>query len=131
MREESYMQGSETLLVVDNTDSGVLPSLKDFSTGKVGASRAGTFTISSITHSPVGMKKEWKRFLKDLEIPSRTLERGEFIAEFGSGHSPMTYPVVLIQKGTELSVLISTEELSRCRDLNDLITLLRQRFLFE
>lgn len=125
------MPGTKTLLIVDNTDSGVLPSLKDFSAGTSAASRAGTCTISSITHSPVGMKKEWKRFLKDLDIPSRSLERSEFTSEFGSGHSKMTFPVVLIQTGSELAVLLSTEELSLCRDLHDLILLLKQRLLFE
>jgi hypothetical protein len=125
------MPGSKTLLIVDNTDSGVLPPFKDFSAGTAAASGAGTRTISTMTHSPVGMKKEWKRFLKDLEIPSRTLERSEFTSEFGSGHPKMTFPVVLIQTGTELAVLLSTEELSRCRDLHDLILILRQRLLFE
>jgi len=125
------MPGSKILLIVDNTDSGMLPSLKDFSVGTSTASRAGTCTISSITHSPVGMKKEWKRFLKDLDIPSRTLEKSEFLSEFKSGLHQMTFPVVFIQKGTELTVLISTEELNQCRDLNDLIVLMRRRLLFE
>ncbi len=125
------MPGTKTLLIVDNTNSSVLEPLKDFSTGTAAASGAGTHTISSITHSPVGMKKEWKRFLKDLEIPSRTLDRSEFLSEFGSGLHQITFPVVLVQKGTELAVLISPEELTQCRDLNDLITLLRSRLLFE
>ena len=123
------MPGSKTLLIVDNTDSGVLPSLKDFSAGTAAASGAGTCTLSTITHSPLGMKKEWKRFLKDLEIPSRSLDRDEFLLEFKRHQT--TFPVVLVQKGTELAVLINTEELNRCRDLNDLILLLRQRLLFE
>ena len=126
------MPGTKTLLIVDNTNSGVLQPLKDFSAaGSAAGSGATTQSLSTITHSPVGMKKEWKRFLKELEIPSRTLEKGEFLAEFRSGHSPATFPVVFVQKGTELAVLISTEELGRCRDLNDLIVLLRQRLLFE
>ncbi|MDO9035340.1 MAG: hypothetical protein Q7U51_09075 [Methanoregula sp.] len=125
------MPGSKILLIVDNTDSGMLPSLKDFSAGTPTASRARTFTISSITHSPVGIKKEWKRFLKDLEIPSRTLEKSEFLSEFRSGLPQMTFPVVFVQKGTELAVLISTEELNQCRNLNDLIVLMRRRLLFE
>ena len=125
------MPGSKTLLIVDNTDSGVLPSLKDFSAGTIAATGAGTRTISTMIHSPVGMKKEWKRFLKELEIPSRTLERSEFTSEFGTGHPRMTFPVVFIQTGTELAVLLSTEELSQCRDLHDLILIMRQRLLFE
>ncbi|MDO9325925.1 MAG: hypothetical protein Q7T80_13330 [Methanoregula sp.] len=125
------MPGTKTLLIVDNTNSGVLQPFKDFSSGAAAAPVGGTRTISSLTNSPLGMKKEWKRFLKDLDIPSRTLEKGEFTSEFRSGHSTETFPVVLVQKGSELTVLINTEELSRCRDLNDLILLLRQRLLFE
>lgn len=125
------MPGTKTLLIIDNTNSGVLQPLKNFSAGTAAASGAGTRTISGITHSPVGMKKEWKRFLKDLDIPSRTLDKSEFLSEFGSGHHQTTFPVVLVQKGTELAVLISTEDISRCRDLNDFILLLRQRLLFE
>ena len=125
------MPGPKTLLIVDNTNSGVLLSPKDFSAGAATAPGAGTCTLSSLIHSPVGMKKEWKRFLKDLDIPSRTLEKGEFTSEFEYGHTHMTFPVVLVQKGSELAVLINTEELSRCRDLHDLILLLRQRLLFE
>lgn len=125
------MPGTKTLLFVDNINSGVLQPFKDFSAGTAAVSGAGTHTLSTLTHSPVGMKKEWKRFLKDLDIPSRTLERSEFISEFGSRHPETTFPVVFVLKGTELAVLISTEELNQCRDLNDLIVLLRQRLLFE
>jgi hypothetical protein len=83
--------------------------------------------LSRVTHSPVGIKKEWKRFLKDLRIPSRSLDRNEFLHEFGN--HPLTFPVVLFRNGTELSVLISTEELNRCRDLSDLIHLVREALL--
>lgn len=127
----SYMPGTKTLLIVDNINSGVLQPFKDFSAGTAAVSGAGTQTLSTLTHSPVGMKKEWKRFLKDLDIPSRTLDKSEFLSEFSSVHPKTTFPVVFTQTGTELAVLISTEELSRCRDLHDLILLLKQRLLFE
>jgi hypothetical protein len=123
-REKSYMPDTKTLLLVHNTDSGVLQSLQDYSTSKVAGSGADACILSRITHSPVGIKKEWKRFLKDLRIPSRSLDRNEFLHEFG--HRPITLPVVLLKTGTELSVLIRTEELNRCRDLSDLILLVRE-----
>lgn len=126
------MQAQKTLLFVYNTDSGVLQSFKDFSSGKAASSGgADTCNLSAITHSPVGIKKEWKRFCKDMEIPSRSLDRNEYSAEFGSRHPQASFPVVLVQKGTELGVFISTEDLNRCRDLNDLIALMKSRLLFE
>jgi len=124
-REETYMPEPRTLLFIHNLDSGVLQSLHDYTSGKPPSSKSDPCTLSIMTHSPVGMKKEWKRFLKDLEIPSRTLDRNEFVSEFG--HRPVTFPVVLVKRGTELAIFISTEELRECRDLSDLIQLVRER----
>jgi hypothetical protein len=126
-REESYMPDTRTLLFVHNIDSGVLTSLQDYSTSKAAGSGSGACVLTRITHSPVGIKKEWKRFLKDLSIPSRSLDRNEFLHEFGN--RPLTFPVVLFKNGSELPVLISTEELNRCRDLNDLMLLVRDALL--
>ncbi|MHB8164078.1 MAG: hypothetical protein ACYDDV_06975 [Methanoregula sp.] len=125
------MPGQKNLLFIYNTDSGALQTFKDFSSGKASPSGEGACNLTGITHSPVGMKKEWKRFCKDLDIPSRPLHRNEFLAEFGSRQHQTTFPVVLVQKGTELEIFISTDELNRCRDLNDLIILMKQRLLFE
>ena len=86
------MPGLKTLLFVYNTDSSVLQAIKDYSAGTSAASRAEDCTLCSVTHSPVGMKKEWKRFLRNLEIPSRFLNRNEFFSEFGP--SPIAFPVV-------------------------------------
>jgi hypothetical protein len=126
-RDGSFMTGLKTLLFIYNTDSGVLQSLKDYSTGKADDSGPDTCALSAITHSPVGMKKEWKRYIKDLKTPSRSLDRNEFFSEFG--HREITCPVVLLEKGTELSVFISTEELKNCRDLRDLISLVNERLI--
>jgi hypothetical protein len=124
-REKSYMPDSTTLLFLHNLDSGVLQPLQDYSRSKSAASGAAACTLSTLTLSPVGIKKEWKRFLKDLKIPSRSLDRNEFLSEFG--RRSITFPVVLLKSGTELSVLISTEELNACRNLSDLILLVRER----
>jgi hypothetical protein len=119
------MKNAKTILFVYNTHNGALQSFKDYFAGTASASGTGICPLSAITHSPVGMKKEWKRFLKDLEIPSRLLDRNEFSWEFGCLQTP--YPAVVVQDGTELTVLVGPEELKQCRDLNDLIQLLQQR----
>jgi len=119
------MPDSKTLLFVYNLDSGVLQSLHDYSPGRGAASGTGTCALAAVTFSPVGMKKEWKRFLKEFRLPSRSLGRDEFCSEFG--HCTITLPVVLLRKGTELSVIVSTEELKACRELSDLIHLVEER----
>jgi hypothetical protein len=118
------MPQEETLLFVCNSDSGVLPKIKNYSSTKA-ESGPDDCNLSALIHSPVGIKKEWKRFIRDQKMALRVLDRNEFRAEFGQAIT--TFPVVLIGTGTSLAVLISTDELNRCRELEDLIGLLNQR----
>ena len=119
------MPDTTAILFIHNLDSGVLQSLHDYSSSKGAASKADACPLSRITHSPLGIKKEWKRCLKELPIPPRLLDRDQFISEFG--HRPLTFPVVLLKRGAELSVLVSTDELNRCMDLSDLVSLVGER----
>jgi hypothetical protein len=119
------MSDLKTILFIYNTNNGVLKTLMDYFAGTASASGTDICPLNAITNSPVGMKKEWKRFLKDLKIPSRLLDRNEFSWEFGDLHT--SFPVVLVQSGAELAVLVGTEALNQCRDLNDLIFLMQQR----
>jgi len=124
-RTESFTPGPETLLFIYNSDSNRLPGLKDYTAGTPAAIQVENCALSAITHSPVGMKKEWKRFIRDLTVPSRFLNRNEFFSEFGQCLT--AFPVVLLQKETELEILVSAEELSRCRTLEDFVSLLEQQ----
>jgi len=118
------MPGGRTLVIVYDLDSGVLPKLKDYaSTGFAPVS--GSCNLYVLTNSPIGMKKEWKRFIKDLGIPIRFMNRNEFTSEFGTDLT--SFPAILIQTGKTLSRFISTEEINPCRELEDLIHLVQQR----
>ena len=119
------MHGKISLLFVYNLDSRILESLHDYSSGKGITSEKNVCPLSTLTHSPVGIKKEWKRFVKDLTIPSRDLAKNEFTAEFGA--RPITFPVVILKKEEELTVLASAEEIGRCAELGGLITILEER----
>jgi hypothetical protein len=125
---KSDKPGLNALLFIYNNDSSMLPELKDYTAGTPAAPRTENCPLCAITHTPVGMKKEWKRFIKDLEIPSRFLSRNEFLAEFGDFRT--TFPVVLLRKSSELTILICSEELGRCRTLNDIIFLLMQHLQY-
>jgi len=119
------MHDVKTILFIYNTNNGVLRSLMDYFAGTASVSGTDTCPLNAITASPAGTKKEWKRFLKGLKIPSRLLDHNEFSWEFGDLHT--SFPVVLVQSGAELAVLVGTEALRQCRDLNDLIFLIEER----
>jgi len=121
------MSYGKTLLFIYNADSGILPGLKEYSS-KAGISHGRNLcNLTAITSTPIGMKKDWKRFVRDLNIPARFLNRNEFISEIGAGL--ITFPAILVQMGKDLLIVASSEEINRCTSLDDLISLVRQRSL--
>ena len=119
------MSYGKTLLFVYNADSGVLPGMKDYSSKTGGSQGKDSCNLTVITHSPVGMKKDWKRFVKELGIPVRFMNRNEFVSEVGAGL--ITFPAILLNTGTDLLMVASSEEINLCRCLEDLINLLQAR----
>lgn len=121
------MSHGKTLLFIYNADSGVLPGLKEYSS-KSSTTHARDFcNLTAITSSPIGMKKDWKRFVRELGIPARFMNRNEFVSEIGA--NLITFPAILVQVGKDLLVVANSEEINRCLSLEDLIGLVRQRSL--
>lgn len=118
------MYQERTLLFVYNNDSGMLQNFKQYSLSLSPVTIRGC-NLVALTHSPVGMKKDWKRFIRELNTPSRSLNKNEFIAEFRGVDT--TYPCVLLKDGSTISVFITTEEINRCRELEDLTGLIQER----
>jgi hypothetical protein len=120
------MPDVKTILFIYNTNNGVLKTFLDYCAGTESPPVTDACPLNALTTSPGGIKEEWRRFLKDLKIPSRLLDRNEFFWEFGDLHTT-TFPVVLVQSGAELAVLVGTETLHQCRDLKDLVLLMQER----
>ena len=119
------MPMGKTLVFVYNTSSEVLPKIKDYGR-KNAVPETDRCNLYEITHTPVGMKKSWKRFITELGIPVRLLNANEFSSEFGAGI--LTFPGALIQSGKDLSLFIRTDEINRCAGIEDLISLVQQRY---
>ena len=121
------MSNGKTLLFIYNADSGVLPGLKEYSSKSTMSHARDFCNLIAITSSPIGMKKDWKRFVRELGIPARFMNRNEFVSEVGAGL--ITFPAILVKIGKDLLVVASSEEINRCGCLEDLISLVRQRSL--
>lgn len=118
------MQFGRQLVVVYNIDSNSLLPLRDH-LSMMTPSGKESCNLYAITFSPVGMKKEWKRFTHSLGMPARTLSRDEFRSEFRAVAA--TFPGIFLQVGKDLFHIATTEEINRCRELEDLISLVQQR----
>ena len=117
------MQPGRSLLFVYNVDSETLPKTNDHM--RMAGSGKETCGLLALTFSPLGMKKEWRRFVHALDIPARFLSRDEFVGEFRNSTTP--FPAVFLQAGPDLFVFISSDEISQCARLEDLVALVQQR----
>lgn len=120
------MPSGRNLVFIYNANSGILPKMKDYG-HKEGEDEPGGCNLYAVTHSPIGMKKEWRRFINELGITVRFLSRNEFSSEFGSGSE--TFPIAFIQAGKDLTPFITTDEINRCAHLDDLISFVQQRLI--
>jgi hypothetical protein len=119
------MPHGKTLVFVYNFDSGVLPTIQELA-GREPPRGSDGCKLYLLTTSPVGTKKEWKRFIRELDHPARFLSRNEFSSEFGTGVT--SFPAVLIQTGKNLALAVSAHEINQCVTLEDLIGLVQSRF---
>ncbi|MDD1686797.1 hypothetical protein [Methanoregula sp.] len=99
--------------------------MKDYSSKTGGSHSKDSCNLTAITYSPIGMKKDWKRFIKELDMPARFLNRNEFSSEVGTGLT--TFPTILVQVGKDILQVASTDEINRCQCLEDLMNLVQQR----
>ena len=119
------MQPAKTLVFIYNIDSGVLAKIKDYA-GLESSPATDFCRLYTLTNSPIGIKKEWKRFIKELGIPGWFLNRNEFSTEFGTGLT--TFPAIFLQVGENMSLVVGSDEINQCQVLEDLISLVRPRF---
>ncbi|OPY37424.1 MAG: hypothetical protein A4E35_01340 [Methanoregula sp. PtaU1.Bin051] len=117
------MPSGRLLLFIYNADSESLPKPNEMI--RTAIPDKDECNLLALTYSPIGMKKEWKRFIHDIGIPVRFLARDEF----GTGFKNIstTFPIVFMQEGSSLFHFISTDEINRCRELDQLIGLIRER----
>jgi hypothetical protein len=115
------MLPDRSLVFVYNVDSEILPKTNDHM--RMAMPGKETCGLLALTFSPIGMKKEWRRFVHALDIPARFLSRDEFLAEFRT----TPFPAVFLQTGNDLFVFISADEINQCARLEDLISLVQQR----
>jgi hypothetical protein len=110
------------LLFVYNTDRGLFNLMAGY-VRRILSPKACSCNLRSITYDNLGMKREWKDFLRGLEIDSEFLHRNEFKKRFGS--VKCKFPAIFIREDAKLDPIIGAREINGCRSVQELITLVR------
>jgi hypothetical protein len=105
------------LLFVYDADSGLFNSLTDLA-HKIFSPQSYQCNLCAITYSVSGMKKEWKDFLDQLDMPMEFLHRDELKESYGI--EGVRLPAIFKKSGNELETWIDADSINACRNIDDL-----------
>ena len=112
------------LIFVYNANSGLFNSLTD-TAHKLFSPETYSCNLCAITYGSFGMKKDWKEFLKSIDIPMEFLHRNELKKKYGI--SNINLPAILIKEENEPRLWINSESINLCKSIDDLIQLITNK----
>lgn len=112
------------LVLVYNADNGLFNAITD-TVHKVISPSTYACSLCRFTYGIRGMVKAWSDYLGSLDHPLEFLHRDEFRERFDSPDVPL--PMILLQDGDEVAVVLSADEINACSDLEQLIAKLDER----
>jgi hypothetical protein len=117
MERDPRQQTGPALVFVYNADSGVFNALAD-AAHKIFSPRTYRCNLCALTHSALGMRADWRRFLDGLDVPPEFLHADELAAR---GAAP-DVPLPAIFKGGRggLELLAGAEAINACETVDEL-----------
>lgn len=112
------------LLFVYNADGGVLNSLKDL-WHKTVSPQTYDCQLCAVTYGPLGMRREWREFVRGLGTEVKFLHRDELQEQYGL--SGVSLPAVFEQTPEGPRVWLSAQDVRGARDLEALMELVERR----
>lgn len=112
------------LVFVYNAGSGLFNAVTDLA-HKALSPRTYRCQLCALTYSTFRMRESWKQFLRTLDEPLEFLHADELESLYGVSGVPL--PAVFRREGTRLELLIESEAINACRDLEELKRLCEER----
>ena len=106
------------LVFVYNTDGTFKAAATDFITRFVSPDKYSC-NLCMVTYGPVFKKKSWSDFLDTFPNKKIFFHRDEFFNQYPE-YQDIKLPVILIDFGGKLETLVSTEEINRVQDIEEL-----------
>ena len=120
-------KNNKKLVFVYNATSGILTGIKDYF---VKAFKPSSYqcNLCAVTYGAFGMKKEWKNFTKDLDVPVDFMKKDKFsfeflhIDEFEEKYEVQNakFPCAYIKDESGLKLIISQDEMNSVKSIDDL-----------
>ena len=115
--------GTRKFLFVYNADSGFFGAMSDYA-HKIISPNTYSCNLCMITYSMMGMKKQWKEFLQELDHEIEFLHKDEFNKSYPDCCHEL--PAVFIWMNDQPVEVLSAKKINTCRTVDDLIQLVKE-----
>ncbi|MFN2439770.1 MAG: hypothetical protein ABR503_11265 [Chitinophagaceae bacterium] len=106
------------IILVYNAWGGIYPGLVDF-VHKEFFPKTYPCNLCYLTFGTFSMKEEWKQFIDSLPYKKTELHKENFQREYEPGN--LQLPVILVNDGKQVQILLSAVELNQYTSLEELI----------
>lgn len=113
------------IVFVYNADSGVFNLLSDVA-HKIFSPQTYPCNLCAITHGTLGMKEEWREYLKTLKVPFEFLHTDEFKIKHRIENVEL--PAVFKQENGELQLMIDSKTINSCHSVDGLRRIIDMKF---
>ncbi len=107
----------KSLIFVYNANSGIFNSISD-TAHKIISPSTYQCNLCKITYGIVNEKDEWKSFISNLPYKTNFLHKKEFNKKYPNVKEKL--PVIFENSKGKLRLVISSDEINKCKDINDL-----------
>ena len=118
------MSDIRKVIFVYNANSGFVSVVKDF-WKKILRPSSYECNLCMQTFSTFGMKKDWKKFIQNLEIETEFLHKNEFEKNYDIKDAK--YPSAYIQDDDNLALFITQDEMNNVKSLEEMETLVSEK----
>lgn len=106
-----------TLVFVYNAERGLFNAMADLA-HKIFSPQTYACQLCALTHTPFGVRAEWRQFLAGLNLPLEFLHRDELQGQICA--DDVALPVIFKRRGEQLEPWLGAAEINACATLDDL-----------
>ena len=110
---------SETKLIfVYNADSGLISTVEDYF-HKIVKPSTYHCNLWTLTYGNLGMNRDWKDFVDELEVDVEFLHKDEFDKDYGL--KDVKLPSGFLKSDGDIKLFMSADEINKLKTLDELI----------
>ncbi|HZH30099.1 MAG TPA: hypothetical protein VEY11_05005 [Pyrinomonadaceae bacterium] len=110
-------ESKPVIVFVYNADGGLFNALSDVA-HKIFSPETYACNLCALTHTPFGMRREWREFLERLDADTEFLHADELRSRHGL--TGLLLPAILLKRGASLEEFLDAAAINSCRTLDEL-----------